>query len=110
MDITSIGGYAGAVVGILGGVAGTYFSIKNTTGSEERFFMIKASIACWIAVSLFLALLFTLPTSYRAYLWLPYSIMLSLGINAANRTQARIKKKQQESEQGADGTGEQAVR
>lgn len=100
MDTAAIGGFVGAVVGILGGVAGTYISIKNTTGLEERAFVIKASIFCWVGVSLFLALLFTLPSSYRMYLWILYSILLPLGITTANRTQARIKKRQQEAESG----------
>ena len=54
MNTALIGGVVGGAIGILGGIVGTYFSIKNTTGIKERAFMIKCCIACWIAIGLFL--------------------------------------------------------
>jgi hypothetical protein len=31
-------------LGVLGGVIGTYFSVKNTSGPREQAFMIRVSI------------------------------------------------------------------
>ncbi len=96
MNTALIGGLVGGAVGIIGGIIGTYFSIKNTTGIKERAFMIKCSIACWIAIGLFLGLMFTLPDPYRHFLWIPYGVLLPIGITAVNRKQSKIQKIQEE--------------
>lgn len=92
MDTGLIGGIVGGVLGLIGGSIGTYFSIKNTRGPRERAFMIKCSVVCWIAISLFLGLMFTLPAPYRHFLWIPYAILLPLGIAVGNRKQSKIQK------------------
>jgi uncharacterized membrane protein YfcA len=94
MNAGLIGGIIGGVVGLAGGMVGTYFSIKNTNGPRERAFMVKASIITWIAIILFLGLMFVLPNPYRYLLWIPYAILLPLGIVYANRTQQRIRKEE----------------
>ncbi|MDD2237922.1 MAG: hypothetical protein PHG65_12020 [Kiritimatiellae bacterium] len=91
-----IGGIAGGVLGLAGGIIGTYFSVKNTNGPLERSFMIKSAVVCWIAVLIFLGLLVGLPNPYRYFAWIPYSILLPLGIMYGNRRQQAIK--QQESQ------------
>jgi len=103
MDAGLIGGVAGGVVGLASGIIGTYFSIKNTNGPKERAFMVKASVVCWIAVTLFLGLMFILPNPYRHFLWIPYAILLPLGIVFGNRTQRRIRKEESQN-QGAQAT------
>ena len=45
-----IGGVGGTVIGIMGGVIGSYFSIKNTTTPAERSLMVRFVIALWTAV------------------------------------------------------------
>jgi hypothetical protein len=60
-----IGAVVGTTVGTLGGILGTYYSIKNTKGPRERAF------------------------------WLPYTMLLTLGIVTGNRRWQRIR--QQES-------------
>ena len=90
MDTGLIGGIAGGVLGLIGGLIGTYFSIKNTRGPRERAFVIKCSVVCCIVISLFLGLMFTLPEPYRHFLWIPYAVLLPLGIAAWNRKQSRI--------------------
>jgi hypothetical protein len=92
MDTGLIGGIAGGALGLIGGSIGTYFSIKNTRGPRERAFMIKCSIVCWIAISLFLGLMFTLPAPYRHFLWIPYAILLPVGVAVGNREQSKIQK------------------
>jgi len=89
-----IGGIVGCVLGLIGGLIGTYFSIRNTSGPREKAFTIKASIIGWIAGIIFLVLLFILPTPWRFLLWIPYGILLPLGIVTWNRTQQRIREEE----------------
>ena len=96
-----IGGIAGSVIGALGGVFGTYMSIKNTSGPRERAFVIRASIGCWLLVIIFLIAMILLPNPQRHWLWIPYAIILPLGIIAWNRRQSQIR--QEESGTGLDG-------
>lgn len=80
-----MGGVVGGIVGVLGGVIGTYFSIKNTKGPLEKQFMVRASILIWMAITLFLVLMFLLPYPQRLWLWLPYGIFLPLSITRINK-------------------------
>lgn len=91
MDTGLIGGILGAVIGLVGGIGGAYFSIKNTNSQRERAFVIKCSMACFIVVVVFCALIVTLPDPYRYFLWIPYSILLPLGIVNWNSKQQRIR-------------------
>ena len=100
MNAGLIGGIIGGVVGLAGGMVGTYFSIKNTNGPRERAFMVKASIIIWIAVILFLGLMFVLPNPYRYLLWIPYGILLPLGIIHINRAQQSIRKEESQDQGG----------
>ena len=99
-----IGGIAGGVIGLAGGLVGTWFSIKNTNGPKERSFMIKAAVVCWIAILLFIGLLLGLPDPYRWLMWIPYGILLPLGIVYCNRRQQVIRQQESLNEQ-VDGNG-----
>ena len=94
-----IGGIAGSLLGLAGGIIGIYFTIKNTNGPRERRFTIKASAACLVALILFLVLMFAIPRPYNALLWIPYAILLPLGIKYWNKTQLEIRIKES-AEQG----------
>lgn len=89
-----LGGIVGSVIGVLGGAIGTYFSIRNTRGPKERAFVIKASVLCWVLVAAFVAAALLLPPPQRYLVWLPYAILLPLGILAWNRKQSRIRKEE----------------
>ena len=91
MDTGIIGGIVGGVLGLLGGIAGAYFSIKNTNSQRERAFVIKCSVVCFVAVGTFCALMFILPHPYRNLMWIPYSVLLPLGIITWNRKQQKIR-------------------
>jgi hypothetical protein len=91
MDEGLIGGIVGGAIGVLGGLVGTYFSIKNTAGPRERRFMIRVAIVAWIVVSAFMAGLLLLPMPYNFLLWIPYGIALPLAILWCNRRQQRIR-------------------
>lgn len=86
-----IGGIAGCVLGAVGGLIGTWATIRNTDGPRERAFTIKASIIGWIGCITFLVLLLVLPTPWRYALWIPYGILLPLGIITWNRKQQQIR-------------------
>jgi hypothetical protein len=94
MDPGAIGGWVGSAVGVLGGVIGTYFTIKNTKGPRERAFTIKASIICWLFVVSFLAGLWLIPPWYNMLLWAPYPILLMFGVRKWNQTQLRIRQEE----------------
>ena len=92
MEPSLVGGMiVASVIGIAGGVVGTYFSIKNTLGPRERAFMIRASIVAWVAITTFLVGLFLLPTPYGHFLWIPYVPALLFGIRWSNRQQLQIR-------------------
>lgn len=98
MNAGVIGGIIGALFGIGGGIIGTWCSIRNTRGPRERSFMIRASVVAWIAIGLFLALLLLLPHPYRLWMWVPYGILLPLGIIYLNRRVAEIRRQEQAGE------------
>lgn len=91
MHVNAFGIMAMAFLGLMGGLIGAYFSIKNTNGPRERAFMLKVSIVAMVAVSVFVGLLYVLPNPYRFFLWVPYAILLPLSIVSCNRTQQRIR-------------------
>lgn len=95
-----IGGIAGCVIGLIGGLIGTFASIRNTSGPLERAFTVKASIIGWITGLIFLTLLLLLPSPWRFFLWLPYGILLPLGIIKWNKTQQRIRTEESQNKPG----------
>lgn len=80
-----IGGIAGALLGISGGLVGTYFGIRNTAGPRSKRFLIRVSIIAWIFVALFLTVLLLMPADYKVFAWIPYAIILALGIIYINK-------------------------
>jgi hypothetical protein len=94
-----VGGIVGSLLGVGGGVLGTYFTIKNTKGPRERAFVIKASVCCAVFVVAFLVGMWLIPFWYNMLLWVPYAILLVFGIWKWNQTQQRIR--QEESGQSA---------
>jgi len=91
MNAGLIGGIVGGVIGVLGGLVGTYFSIKNTSGPRERTFMIRVAGLTWVAVTVFLIGLLMLPRPFNFLLWVPYGVVLPLGILWCNRRQRAIR-------------------
>lgn len=47
-QIGVLGGILGTLIGLAGGVIGSYYSIKNTRTPEERHFMVQAVAAFWL--------------------------------------------------------------
>ena len=96
-----IGGIIGSICGLAGGIFGTYCGIKSTNGPHERSFVVKASVVTWILCIGFLALLFALPNPYRWFLWLPYVILLPLGIRHMNKKLQSIRQEEAQNKKNA---------
>ena len=99
MDAGTVGGIIGGAIGLAGGAVGTYASIKNTGGPRERQFMVRVSVAAWVGITLFLVLLFVLPSPYRWLIWIPYSVALPLAIVSLNRKQQAIRSDEERTRQ-----------
>ena len=104
-----IGAVVGSAVGVLVGILGIYFSIKNTGGPRERAFVIRASVLGWLLVIAFVAGTLLTPQPHRYWLWLAYGILLPVGIFAWNRRQLQIRQEESgqrsESDAAPDGGG-----
>jgi uncharacterized membrane protein YfcA len=100
-----IGGILGGLLGLAGGVFGTCVSIRNTQGPRERAFMLRAAVVVWIGLLAFAGLLFGLPDPYRWFAWIPYSILLPLGITYGNRKQQAIRDAEAREAGGAGAAG-----
>ncbi len=99
MDAGLVGGMVGGVFGVMGGAIGTYFSIKNTNGPLERAFMIKASVITWLAVIIFVIMLLVIPMPYNHLAWIPYGILLPIGIYKINKTQVELRDRESQFEE-----------
>ena len=99
MDVGLVGGIIGGILGLAGGAIGTYASIKNTGGPRERQFMVRTAIVVWVVVTLFVILLFVLPSPYRWLIWIPYGVALPLAIVSLNRKQQAIRSEEQRTRQ-----------
>ena len=86
----------GCLIGLIGGVIGTYFSIKNSTSSRGRSFVIKYAIGIWTVLIVFLVLLLFLPSPYNVMLWIPYGVLLPMIILYGNMKQEKIRKEEEE--------------
>lgn len=86
-----IGGVAGVLIGILGGVFGTYCSVKNTKSPAERAFAIRASVLCWIGVAIFVLAMWLIPVPWKFGLIPVYIVGLFFSIRAWNKRQSAIR-------------------
>ena len=89
------GAILGSAIGILGGILGTWASIRHTNTPAERAFMIRCAIGTWLFVGAFLLGIFLIPSPYNYLLWIPYPILLILGIRWMNAQQAQFRQNEQ---------------
>ena len=87
-----IGGLIGSILGIMGGVIGTYVSIASAKGPIERAFVKRAAVIVWIAISVWLGLLLTLPKPYNYLLWIPYGITMLIGVPKLRKKHTEIRR------------------
>ena len=102
-QIGYIGGILGCILGFAGGAFGTYCSIKHSKGPLEKRFMIRASVVAWIGMSILLALLIGLPAPYRFFMWVPYGILLPVGIRYSNKRQREIQAREDGTQSALEG-------
>ncbi len=93
MNIGLIGAIVGSAVGVAGGLIGTYFSYRGANSPRERRFVILASIALFVYIGSFLAVLFHFPQT-RPRIVVPYAVILATGIGYLNRRQSKIQREQ----------------
>ena len=91
LDAGMIGAIVGSTVGVAGGAFGTWMSIRHSPPGPRRRLMVKASIACWIFVLSFVALVLFLPTPWKWWLWALYGPVLLLLILSINRALADVR-------------------
>ena len=73
-----IGAIAGSLIGIAGGVFGTYRSIISTETPEARKAVVRLSVYVWGFLAVFLGLLYALPSPYGFFAWIPFGIAMTL--------------------------------
>ena len=56
--------------------------------------MVRMAAFMWVAITAFLAALWLTPHFYQLLLWLPYLLLLSLGIRFINRRQQEIRREE----------------
>lgn len=92
-----IGGIAGAVIGLGGGLFGTYMAIKNTQTPRERQFMIRMAAGFWLVMVLWMGLPLALILAKVLPVWsfwvilAPFYIGLGPFIRWGNRRQNAIR-------------------
>ena len=92
LDAGTIGAIVGSTLGTAGGVFGTWISIRNAPAGKQRRFIVKAAIATWAGVLLFVALLLALPSPWKWLLWLLYGPLLLFLIVYINGSIAKIRR------------------
>jgi hypothetical protein len=85
-------GIGGSIIGVMGGVIGTYFSIKNTNGPRERAFMVRCAAVMWLVVTTALTVAVLVPWG-RFVGFLPL-LFLAPVISRMNRAQERIRREE----------------
>ncbi|MDH3627012.1 MAG: hypothetical protein OES25_05075 [Acidobacteriota bacterium] len=86
-----LGGSIGAMVGVIGGVLGTYLAYRNTKSDGERALVVRGAIAVWTGVLVFVVLFLVVPAPYKHFLWIPYVVLLILGIRIWNQKQLQLR-------------------
>lgn len=90
MDAAAVGAIIGGVIGLAGALIGTYFAVKQTNGPRERRFMRRASLAAWLVLLVFAAVMIFVP-SVRTWGWMPACALVVFGVPLVNRRQQYIR-------------------
>ena len=85
------GGIAGGILGLLGGLVGTCLSIGRANGAGERVWIIQVAVAFWVAITLSLVGLWSMPRPYQCLLWLPWLLLVIRGDPTLNQKHAEIR-------------------
>jgi hypothetical protein len=88
MSAGIVGGLVGCTLGVLVGILGTFFCIRNANGAEARVTMIKWALIIWGGLSAFAGLLIVTPKEHCWSIWLLYAAFTYWAVHAMNREQA----------------------
>ena len=91
MDIVTIGAVVGSVIGLIGGIIGTACSLGSARSVVEGRVLIKASIMCCVLIGSFIGVFLILGPQKGAFLWIPYGVLLPLGVVYTNEKIRRIR-------------------
>ena len=96
----SLVGYFGAILGSLlgvaGGVFGTWLAIRNSPPGKTRAFLKKISLVCWFGTIAFVVAVCVLPSPWNWLVWIPYPVVLLGLIRYINRSMAKLHGQQTE--------------
>jgi len=88
MTNPEIAGYAGAILGTLGGIVGTLVSIFNARRGKERRFVVWMALFFWLWMLFFLFLQFR----YKApWVMIPFFVTLPFVIRYSNKKAATLR-------------------
>ena len=99
-DAISLGGIVGSVLGVLGGIVGTYFYIKNAKTPAERIFVTRFSAGLWMAglllvgLPVVLSLIGLVPEWFDGVTVILFGILLAPANWWANRRRATLRERQ----------------
>ena len=77
-------GMVGGIVGVMGGVIGTYFSIRNSAGPRERALIVRLSVLIWLWMAVFIDWLFLGPRPWNQAV-IPLNLLLIPWLPRGNR-------------------------
>ena len=85
-----IGGMAGAFLGLLGGVLGTWFSYRNANSEKERRWIILYAASIFIFCTAYIFLSLAVSETIRTVLQIIYSLLLIVLIVGVTRHLNRL--------------------
>ena len=88
MSAGIVGGLVGCTLGVLVGILGTFFCIRNANGAAARVTMIKWALIIWGGLSAFAGLLIVTPREHCWSIWLLYAAFTYWAVHTMNREQA----------------------
>ena len=86
-----IGGLLGDTIGLIGGIHGTWSSLRHAKPGPEREFLKRAAVGAWALAILFVAGFFFVPHPWSSLLWILFGVLLFVAVIRLNRTHARIR-------------------
>ena len=81
-----LGATLGSVIGVAGGLLGTWMALRNVACTAQRIFLRKAAVLCWLGVLTFTATTLLIPAPGKWLLWTAYGPLLLWFTRYANHT------------------------
>lgn len=85
-----LGAVFGSVIGVAGGLLGTWMSLRNVPSGAQRDFMKKAAALGWVGLLGFTATTLLVPVPGKWLLWIAYGPLLLWFIRYVNHTLAAL--------------------